>query len=394
MLEYIETYKQELLKNVLPFWMKYSKDSVHGGFLTSLDRNGAVFDSDKFLWLQGRQVWTFSMLFEKVEPNSDWLAMATHGADFLLKKGRDQHGNWYFALDRSGNPLVQPYNIFSDCFAAMGLGALYKIDPRDEYAQVARDTFVNILKRRTNPKGIYNKSVPGTRDLKGFALPMILSNLALELAHLLDKAVVEELLDEVIYEVMEVFYQRDQGLILEHVFPDGSPSDSFEGRLVNPGHVLEAMWFMMDAAERRKDTALIDRCIDIALRTADYGWDEKYGGLFYFMDIQDKPLQQLEWDQKLWWVHLEALVCMAKGWQLSKRKECKEWFEKLHSYTLPRFSDPEYGEWYGYLNRQGEVLLPIKGSKWKGCFHVPRALYQIYSIFQSVPIENSQSIIL
>lgn len=121
---------------------------------------------------------------------------------------------------------------------------------------------------------------------------------------------------------------------------------------------------------------------DIALRAAAYGWDEQYGGLFYFMDIKQKPLQQLEWDQKLWWVHLEALVCMAKGWQLTQREECKDWFIRLHDYTFPRFADQQYGEWFGYLNRQGEVLLQAKGGKWKGCFHVPRALYQVYTTLQ------------
>ncbi|MFC3196105.1 AGE family epimerase/isomerase [Parapedobacter deserti] len=382
MLEYIKQYKKELLENVLPFWMKHSKDNLYGGFFTSLSRDGSVYDTDKFMWLQGRQIWTLSAMYDKVSPNPEWLLMAKQGASFILKHGRDEQGNWYFAFNRQGQPLVQPYNIFSDCFAAMGLGALYRIEPQDEYAQVARDTFMNILKRRHNTKGIYNKSVAGTRDLKGFSLPMILSNLSLEIEHLLDKRVVDGLIDEVIYEVMEVFFQEDSGLIVEHVFMDGSFSDSFDGRLVNPGHILEAMWFMMDLAVRRKDADLLNRCVDIALRAADYGWDEKYGGLFYFMDIKNKPPQQLEWDQKLWWVHLEALVCMAKAWQLTGRPDCKDWFVKLHDYTFQRFSDPAYGEWFGYLNRQGEVLLPVKGGKWKGCFHVPRALYQIYTTLE------------
>src|SRR5690606_25198131 len=156
----------------------------------------------------------------------------------------------------------------------------------DRYAETARKTFLNIIARRGNTKGGYNKQYPGTRDLKGFALPMILSNLSIELEHILDRQLVENLIDEVIHEVMEVFYQADSGLILEDVYADGSFSDSFDGRLVNPGHILEAMWFMMDLAVRKGDAQLVDKAVAVALRMLDFGWDTAHGGILYFKDIK------------------------------------------------------------------------------------------------------------
>ena len=375
---FAEKYKNELVENVMPFWEKHSVDKEYGGFYTCLERNGDVFDTDKFMWLQGRQVWTLSSLYDKLEPNENWKNMAIHGAEFMLKNGRDQNGDWYFSLDRFGNPLMQPYNIFSDCFATMGLAALYKITHNDEYGQVAHNTFKRILERQNNPKGKYNKTFYGTRNLKGFSLPMILSNLSMELEHIVGSTLVDELIEQVIYEVMDVFYQQETGLIMENVHLDGSFSDTFEGRLVNPGHTIEAMWFMMDLADRRKDPILLKKCIDIAIRALEFGWDEKFQGIFYFKDILNRPPQQLEWDQKLWWVHLEALVCMAKGFAYTGDERCKQWFERLDAYSFKYFSDPQFGEWYGYLNRQGEPLLTLKGGKWKGCFHVPRALFKVY----------------
>lgn len=382
MKEFIKKYKGELLDNVMPFWEKYSNDTEFGGFFTCLDRDGSVFDTDKFMWLQGRQVWTLAMLYDRVEQKPLWREMAEQGADFIIKNGRDDNGDWYFSLNRAGKPLVQPYNIFSDCFASMGLGALYKLTGKDEHAQVAYDTFNRILARQDNPKGGYSKAYPGTRNLKSFSLPMILSNLSLELEHIVGAPTVDSLIDNLITEVMEVFYQPDSGLIMENVGMDGEFSDTFEGRLVNPGHILEAMWFMMELAERKGDRALMDRCVDIALRALEFGWDEQYGGIMYFKDILNRPLLQLEWDQKLWWVHLEALVCMAKGYAYTQNEACKLWFQKLDKYSFERFSDPKYGEWFGYLNRQGEPLLTLKGGKWKGCFHVPRALFKVYSTLE------------
>jgi N-acylglucosamine 2-epimerase len=96
------------------------------------------------------------------------------------------------------------------------------------------------------------------------------------------------------------------------------------------------------------------------------------------MDIKGYPTQQLEWDQKLWWVHAEALVALSKAYQLTGNERCAEWFEKVHHYTWKHFRDTEYGEWFGYLNRRGEVLLNLKGGKWKGCFHIPRSLYHVW----------------
>lgn len=380
MKEYSNIYKEELFNNILPFWMKHSRDEECGGYFTCLDRVGNVYDKDKFIWLQGRQVWLFSMLYNNVEHRGEWVDMAEHGAAFLKKYGRDDKGNWYFSLNQQGRPLIQPYNIFSDCFAAMGFGALSKATGKDEYAEIARDTFMNILKRADNTKGRYNKVYPGTRDLKNFALPMILSNLSQEIEYILDKEVVDGLIEKVVHEVLEVFYQKDIGVALENVYEDGSFCDSFEGRVVNPGHNLEAMWFLLDIGVRRNDKALIDRVIEIALDIIEYGWDKEHGGIFYFKDVKGYPLQQLEWDQKLWWVHVEALVCMAKAYQLSGNAKCKEWFERLHEYTWNHFRDEGYGEWWGYLNRQGEVLLQLKGGKWKGCFHVPRGLYQLWQV--------------
>ena len=334
------------------------------------------------MWLQGREVWLFSMLYNKVEKKQEWLDMALHGAAFMRKFGMDDHGQWYFSLTREGRPLVQPYNIFSDCFAAMAFSELYKATGDQEHKQIALQTFKNILQRQDNPKGIYNKAFPGTRPLKSFALPMILCNLSLIMEDILGSEQVNKTIQPLIREVMEVFYDPTSGLILENVTPDGGFSDSFEGRLVNPGHTNESMWFMMDLAVRNKDQALIDRAIEILLHTTEFGWDKKNGGIFYFMDVKGHPTQQLEWDQKLWWVHIETLISMAKGYRLTGNEACKNWFEIIHEYTWKHFKDPQYPEWYGYLNREGDPLLELKGGKWKGCFHVPRGLYEVWKILE------------
>ncbi len=384
-----EQYKHELLDRVIPFWIEKSQDRECGGYFTCLERDGSVFDTDKFVWMQGREVWMLSMLYNKVEHRQEWLDAAVQGAEFMRRYAHDGQLNWYFSLTREGQPLVEPYNIFSYTFATMAFGQLAIATGNDEYARIARDTFDIILSRVDNPKGRWNKAHPGTRPMKNFALPMILCNLALEIEPLLDPAFLQQCIDTCIHEVMDVFVRPELGgLVVENVALDGSLVDTMDGRHMNPGHAIEAMWFIMDLGKRLNRPDLIERAKDTALRMADYGWDSEYGGIFYFMDRLGRPTQELEWDQKLWWVHIETLIAMIKGYNLTGDPRCLEWFERVHDYVWSHFRDPEWPEWFGYLNRRGEVLLTLKGGKWKGCFHVPRGLYQCWQVLEQLAARN------
>ena len=377
-------YKTELLDSVLPFWLNNSIDKEYGGYFSCLDRDGSVYDTDKFIWLQGREVWLFSMLCNKLGKKQEWLDAAIQGAEFLKKYGHNGDYDFYFSLTREGKPLVEPYNIFSNTFACMAFAQLAKATGSEEYAEISRSIFKRILERRGNPKGKWSKAVPGTRPMKDIALSMIICNMALEVEDIInDPQQLEKTIDECLHEVLDVFYQPDLGCMLENVSSlDNSRLDCFEGREINPGHDLEALWFMMNLGIRRNDKALINKCVEISLSVIEMGWDKEYGGIFYFLDSKGVPQQKLEWDQKLWWVHIESAIAMIKGYQLTGNKKCLEWFEKLDEYMWSRFKDPLHPEWFGYLNRRGEMLLPLKGGKWKGCFHVPRGLFEIWQILE------------
>jgi N-acylglucosamine 2-epimerase len=377
-----ELYRDVLLEDVIPFWTNHSIDSKCGGYFTCLDRKGEVFDTDKFVWLQGRQAWMYSKIYNEVNQNGEWLDIARLGAEFLRDHAMDDGGNFYFSLDRSGKPLVQPYNIFSDCFASMAFSEYARASGEDWAVELAVDTFKNIQKRAGNPKGQYSKAHPGTRPLVSLALPMITINLTLELKSHIDDPALDEAIEANINLVMDKLVDRDLGLIFENVSPDGSHPDTFDGRLVLPGHGIEAMWFIMDTARALGRNELIEPAATAMLKQLEFGWDDEDGGIYYFMDSMGKPSVYLEWAQKLWWVHLEALVGTALAHELTGNELYWEWYQKIHEYSWERFPDPDYGEWWGYLDRHGRLLIPLKGGKWKGCFHVPRAMFELWRIFE------------
>eukprot|EP01102_Stenamoeba_stenopodia_P010915 TRINITY_DN3329_c0_g2_i2.p1 TRINITY_DN3329_c0_g2~~TRINITY_DN3329_c0_g2_i2.p1 ORF type:complete len:349 (+),score=80.48 TRINITY_DN3329_c0_g2_i2:307-1353(+) len=316
---------------------------------------------------------------QRPEDAKEWLKLAKLGAEFLRDHGKDAGGNFYFSLTRSGKPITHPFNIFSDCFATIAFGAYYAAT-HDEWAlNLALATFDNIEVRKSNPKGQYNKCVGETRSFSPLNVPMIDLNLCLELADLVPDRK-EQFLERAKRDVNFIettFFDYENKLLREGIpspESDGDASDTFEGRVLNPGHIMECLWFLMTAAERFGNKELIDKCADFMVSTLEYGWDKEFGGLFYFMDRLGKPPQQLEWDQKLWWVHLESLYACLYAFHLTKKDVFADWYNKLHDYTWSKFHDKQHGEFFGYLNRRGEVLLQLKGGKWKGFFHVPRAL--------------------
>ncbi len=381
-------YKDELFDKVLPFWLNNSLDKEYGGYFTCLERDGSVFDTDKFMWLQGREVWMFSMLYNKVEKRQEWLDAAILGAEFMKKYGHDGNLDWYFSVTREGNPIVDPYNIFSYTFATMAFGQLAIATGNKEYEEIAKKTFEKVLKRADNPKDKWNKLHPGTRPMKNFALPMILCNLALEIEPLIDPEFLQNAIENSINTTLEFIRPELNGLVVENIGLDGQLVDSMDGRHMNPGHSIESMWFLMDLGKRLNRPELIEKAKETALKMVEYGWDKEYDGIFYFMDLKGHPTQELEWDQKLWWVHIETLITMIKGYRLTGDKRCLDWFNRVHDYVWKHFADPEYPEWFGYLNRRGEVLLSLKGGKWKGCFHVPRGLYQVWQVLEELAAEQ------
>lgn len=377
-------YRDTLLNDVVPFWEKHSLDKEYGGYFSCLDRRGNVYDTDKFSWPQGRQIWIFSMLYRCLEKRQNWLDIAKLGIDFLKKFGRDESGNWYFSYTRQGRPLVQPYNWFSDAFAAQAFASYALACGDEESADIARQTFRNMIAKLDNPKGIYNKLVPDARPMKSLAFSMIMMSVPLELQGVVDDGLIWEHVDQAIDNLLNLHYDDELGIIRENVAPDGSPIDCYEGRVINIGHGIECLWFVMDAAQRKNDTQLINQAIDIMINQLNYGWDKDHGGILYFQDVKGYPPEQLMWDQKLWWVHNETLVALAMACNLTGRDDCIQWYQKVHDYTWSKFPDPEYGEWFGYLHREGHPCLTLKGSKWKCCYHIPRFLYLCYRQFQQI----------
>ncbi|HUJ75086.1 MAG TPA: AGE family epimerase/isomerase [bacterium] len=367
-------YEENLAGSVIPFWERHSLDPQEGGYFTCLERDGTVFDTDKFVWMQGREVWGFSLLHRLLAPEARWVETARRGAEFLRTHGRAENGDWYFALDRAGRPLVHPYNIFADCFCAVAFGEYHRASGEDWARDLAIRTWRRIQERKSNPKGRWTKQVVDNRRLLAMNWPMMSLWMAWELRGILPASELVPIEEASARQVLDLHVDRKARAVFERVLPDGGRLDSMDGRLLTPGHALETLWFLMQWAEDRGDRAMIDDLAEVMLWVVDRGWDETFGGIYYYQDFQGFPTEKLEAGMKLWWVHAEALCAFLLAYRLTGRAEHEQWFRRIHEWTWSRFPDPVHGEWFGYLDRRGEPALSLKGGKWKGFFHVPRTL--------------------
>jgi N-acylglucosamine 2-epimerase len=394
-----ELANRELYRNVLPFWTKYSMDEEHGGFFSCLDEDGSIYDDRKLMWLNGRQIWMYATIYSTVSESdlkiwsngllsrSKLLEDARKAANFVLKHGRRDDGMWYFALSRDGEPHTFQRKMFAAAFICQGCAALHAaVDDEQEYGKYAVQLLQEIITLKNNPSRLGRPLCPGQPPLCPINVPMILLNLIDEvrkagLISALDIKYTREeewCVDEIVRHV-----NPERQLVFENCGPDGQfLEDTFDGRHLNPGHAIEAGWFLLNYARRTDNKTLYSLAENMVRWSFDLGWDEAHGGgLLYFMDSHGKSPPYLEHDMKLWWPMTEAIVAFAMLYRDSGKGEDLQTLRRLFKYVSKHFSawddskPLEAQEWYGYLDRNGRRTHRFKGGPYKGCFHVPRGLF-------------------
>ena len=368
----LEFYEKEL-DNTLDFWYNYGYDKVNGGFYTCLERNGNVYDTDKAVWAQGRGLWVFAKAYNFIKKDERYLQAAKHAYEFITSKCYDQDERMFFTVTGEGKHIQKRRYWFSESFAVVGSAELYRATGDEKHLETARTTFETLLKVKNGEIKTAPKFNPETVNCIALASPMIL----LITSQILREIDVEridyynKIIDKSIAEI-RLHYHPEIKAVLENVNADGSLVNGSRGRLVNPGHSIEASWFLMNEAEYRKDEELLEFSLNILNWSFDLGWDKEYGGLLYFVDVENKPVQALEWDMKLWWPHNEMLIAFLMAYKHTNDEQYLEKYKLVHDYTFNHFKDEEYGEWYGYLRRDGVVSTDLKGNIFKGPFHIPR----------------------
>jgi N-acylglucosamine 2-epimerase len=382
--EWSASYKSDLLQNIMPFWMKNGWDRANGGVYTCVDRDGSLMDSTKSVWFQGRFAFVCSYAYNNVEHNEEWLKAAKSTIDFIEAHCFNKDGHMFFSVTKEGRPLRKRRYVFSETFAAIAMSE-YALATGDKvYAEKALKVFKDTL-RFLNTPGFLEAKFTDEVNLQSHSIVMILINVGSRLRTVVDDPTITMQIDESIEKLRKYFMHPEFKALLESVGPNGEFVDTNMTRTINPGHCIETSWFLMEESRNRGwDKAMLDTALTIFNWSWDWGWDKQYGGIINFRDCKNLPPQDYSQDMKFWWPQCEAIIASLYAYLATGDDEYLYRHQKISEWTYAHFPDTQYGEWYGYLHRDGTVAQAAKGNLYKGPFHIPRMMTKCHTLCEDI----------
>lgn len=379
-----ESYKKDLTENIMPFWMKYGLDRENGGVYTCVDRDGSLMDTTKSVWFQGRFAFICSFAYNNVEKNQEWLDAAKSTLEFIEKHCFDEQGHMYFSVTAEGKPLRKRRYVFSETFAAIAMSEYALATGDQHWAKRAIQVFEDTQRFLATP-GFLPAKFEADVKLHGHSIVMILINVGSCIRKVVDDPKLTQQIDESIEKLKKYFIHPEFKCLLETVGENGEFIDTNMTRTINPGHCIETSWFIMEEAKLRGwDKPMFDLALQVFDWSWDWGWDKQYGGIINFRDCKNLPSQDYSQDMKFWWPQCETIIASLYAYLGTGDEKYLYRHERISEWTYAHFPDAEYGEWYGYLHRDGTVAQPAKGNLYKGPFHIPRMMIKGYMLCQEI----------
>lgn len=377
-------YRDDLTKDILPFWLEHGLDRENGGVYTCVDRTGRLMDGTKSVWFQGRCAFVYSFAYNNIEQRPEYLDMARSCLDFIEKHCFDTDGRMYFEVKADGTPLRKRRYVFSECFAAIAMSE-YSIATGDKaYAEKALKLFLDI-QRFINTPGILEPKYLPTQPARGHSITMILINTASRIRQAIAHPALDEQIEQSLHDITTYFIHPEYKALLEMVTPEGELIDTMAGRVINPGHCIETAWFLLEEAKHRGwEKSLTQTALQILDWSWEWGWDNEYGGIINFRDCKGFPAQDYSQDMKFWWPQTEAVIASLYAYEATGDIRYMRMHRMANEWMYEHLPDPAYGEWFGYLHRDGTVAQPAKGNLFKGPFHIPRMLIKSSMIIDEI----------
>lgn len=379
-----ESYKKDLTENIMPFWMEYGLDRENGGVYTCVNRDGSLMDTTKSVWFQGRFAFICSFAYNNVEKNQEWLDAAKSTLEFIEKHCFDEQGHMYFSVTADGKPLRKRRYVFSETFAAIAMSEYALATGDQHWAKRAIQVFEDTQRFLATP-GFLPAKFEADVKLQGHSIVMILINVGSCIRKVVDDPKLTQQIDESIEKLKKYFIHPEFKCLLETVGENGEFIDTNMTRTINPGHCIETSWFIMEEAKLRGwDKPMFDLALQVFDWSWDWGWDKQYGGIINFCDCKNLPSQDYSQDMKFWWPQCETIIASLYAYLGTGDEKYLYRHERISEWTYAHFPDAEYGEWYGYLHRDGTVAQPAKGNLYKGPFHIPRMMIKGYMLCQEI----------
>ena len=377
-------YRRQLMDEIIPFWEDRVLDKKHGGYFNYFTREGNLYDTLKPGWFIGRTMHTFALFYNEIEKRDKWLDIASAGRKMMDGSFYAGHGRFNKMLDQKGKVLEGTTSIFTDCFAIKGLYEYIVACGNSQQAdlQLAEKLSHHLFENMKSANVQRTECPPG---LQKHAMTFMSLVVAQESRRVLEDKY-QYVIDECIQRSLYAFASDEHHAAFEYIGIDGKPVLEGAGRILDPGHTMEALWFAMEEGIHSGNNEIIKRAGQILDWVIDRSYDETYGGFYHLSDIDGKTEKleavdygpvKADWNCKIWWVQCEALLALAMSAVLNNNERHWQYFLKQREFTESAFRDKEYGEWYSFTQPDGKLMCNLKGFAGKGPYHVPRCILRL-----------------
>lgn len=371
----LEQYRYYLFDDFLPFMDKYVIDHKYGGFMCNTDRDGTNINQNKRAWYEGRGIWVYSFLYNKLEKNPEYLEIAGKSVEFILKNEPAGDNLWSGSFSREGKPISDPpNNIYGDLFIANGLSEYSQASGEEKYWYQAKEILLKCLKIYNKPDyacivnyGPQAEHAKGPRVLGHW---MVIIRLVTQMLEYKSDPELKIIADECVDAIMNYHFNTEYNLINELLNHDLSRPEGLFSQFVYTGHAIETLWMLLYEAERREDKELFNLVAERFKRHVEIAWDDVYGGVFRALDNVNENIWKVD---KVLWAQEEVLIGTLFMIEHTGDQWAKDMFARMYDYVIDKYPLKQYGYPLWILGADRKVTFEEHSTR-VGNFHHPRHL--------------------
>ncbi len=407
--QFAEKCHNELVKNILPFWIEHGYDKKNSSFIGETDLEGNPIENAQLSGvLMARSLWTYAAagrFFDNVEYKN----MAYKAFQYLETYFYDQQYNgYYMMIDSKGNPVDTQKHSYIQAFVLYSICEFYLMEPNEDILKKIVKLH-NLIEEKTrdksgNPGYLENFSREWTisesnrmadgNEPKSMNTHLHILESYTQLHRVLNNKESGRCLEDLIHIFLD-FIINPKGHFRLFFNNDFTEADGSKG-ICSFGHDIEGVWLLREAALVLNDKKLLQTVTSKTLRIADAvlinGMD-KNRGIFLESTRYGSNIRT----NKHWWPQAEAVVGFLDAYEAGGKeiylKTALDTWDFIEEFVV----DKKNGEWFAKVNRLGIPYLvesnddpspyyrnDRKIDPWKCPYHNSRACLEVIKRVESM----------